>query len=492
MKGVGKSRLIVYLFELLLQVLFTLYLLLHLFIVLARRKGNDDESQHSLVPPAGERAEYDFNGLIGFKEGDTLLSLLQKLEGTRIFESEFHFWDSRLGSPVHMKLEALIFVEDLEGKVVLFETKDSEESNLVLVGPRVEIEPPVIGTLPKKCNIKEQNEGIVDVLIGLSEPSVIGDDRPDRGEEKVAVQNVFINYRNKHIGCEKHVANWRRCRNLPLNVGKKKTPEPQVNHRAETDAACAIVEKVNGEELSQKKPFVIEGDVKREPCYSWIFKVQCVYCGSKFELVPSKRNLEHNLREHLSSEKHRENVEFQLCSTSHCPIRSGAKRRPKKFDPRDLKRQRCIDSFFVGAQSSGNVSNPSSTEDCKKEPEERLHLKDRSKRPTLAKYIEIKVDDKEDAPGEKNKKEEREPRKTLLEVLLEHFISDCQHAKNYRQRLEEGIENPLGDKDTHLRMFVSDQYPDPLQGVCFKDDVQYLDLTTFPRQAYTLAVADVP
>ncbi|KAL2630890.1 hypothetical protein R1flu_015576 [Riccia fluitans] len=91
---------------------------------------------------------------------------------------------------------------------------------------------------------------------------------------------------------------------------------------------------------------------------------------SKFELVPSKRNLEHNLGEHLSSEKHRENVEFQLCSTSHGPVRSGAKGQPKNFDPRDLKRQRCIDSFFVGVQSSGSVSNPSSTEDCKKEPGE--------------------------------------------------------------------------------------------------------------------------
>ncbi|KAL2644183.1 hypothetical protein R1flu_011770 [Riccia fluitans] len=51
-------------------------------------------------------------GLIGF--GDTLLSLRQKLEDIRTFESAFQFWDSRLGSPVHMKLEALIFVKDLE------------------------------------------------------------------------------------------------------------------------------------------------------------------------------------------------------------------------------------------------------------------------------------------------------------------------------------------------------------------------------------------
>ncbi|KAL2608560.1 hypothetical protein R1flu_027133 [Riccia fluitans] len=118
-------------------------------------------------------------GLIGFKEGDTLLSLCQKLEDIRNSESAFQFWDSRLGSPIHTKLEALICVEDLECKVILFETKDLEESNLVLVGPRVKIEPSVIAIQPVERNLiyKEQNEGIVDVLIGSSEPSVIGDDR---------------------------------------------------------------------------------------------------------------------------------------------------------------------------------------------------------------------------------------------------------------------------------------------------------------------------
>ncbi|KAL2621885.1 hypothetical protein R1flu_002090 [Riccia fluitans] len=274
MKGVGKSWLIVYLFELMLQVRFTLYLLLHLFTVLARQKGIDDESQHSPVPPAGEGAKYDFNEFDWVQGGRHPFVLMLEIGG------------------------------------------------------------------------------------------------PDRGKEKATVQNVFINYCKKHIGCEKHVANWRRRRNLLLNIGEKKTPELQVNHRAKTDAVCVIVEKVNGKELSQKKPFIVEGDVKHELCYSWIFKVRCVFCGSKFKLVSSKRNLEHNLREHVSSKKHQENVEFQLCSTSHDPVRSGAKGRPKKFDPRDLKRQRCIDSFFIGAQSSGSVSNPSSIEDCKKVPSE--------------------------------------------------------------------------------------------------------------------------
>ncbi|KAL2631799.1 hypothetical protein R1flu_016485 [Riccia fluitans] len=120
-------------------------------------------------------------GLIGFKEKDTLLSLRQKLEGIRIFEFAFQFWDSRLGSLAHTKLEALIFVKDLEGKVILFETKDSEESNLVSVAPTVESEPLVIAIQPIERNIiyQEQNEGIVDVSIGSNEPLVTGDDRLD-------------------------------------------------------------------------------------------------------------------------------------------------------------------------------------------------------------------------------------------------------------------------------------------------------------------------
>ncbi|KAL2649411.1 hypothetical protein R1flu_017539 [Riccia fluitans] len=197
--------------------------------------------------------------LIGFKEGDTLLSLHQKLEGIRIFESAFQFWDSRLGSPIHMKLEALIFVEDLEAwqeqveRLIIWQQKENKVDH------------------EWRVRTWDEGESIVGVFECLECRCFLG--RPDRGKEKAVVQNVFINYHNKHIGCEKHVANWRRCRNLPLNVGKKKTSEPQVNQRAKTDAACAIVEKVDGEELSQKKPFIVEGDVKRKPCYSWIFKV---------------------------------------------------------------------------------------------------------------------------------------------------------------------------------------------------------------------------
>ncbi|KAL3701571.1 hypothetical protein R1sor_019593 [Riccia sorocarpa] len=62
-------------------------------------------------------------GLIGFKNGDTLASLRSKLETIGVFSS-FQFWDARVSSPVHPKLESIIFVEECEGKVFVFETAE--------------------------------------------------------------------------------------------------------------------------------------------------------------------------------------------------------------------------------------------------------------------------------------------------------------------------------------------------------------------------------
>ncbi|KAL2632487.1 hypothetical protein R1flu_003966 [Riccia fluitans] len=164
-------------------------------------------------------------GLIGFKEGDTLLSLRQKLEDIRIFESAFQFWDSRLGSLVHKKLEALIFVEDLE-----VETAWREHVERLIIWQQKE------NKVDHEWRVKTWDGGecVVGMFECLEYQCCLG--RSDRGKDKAIVQNLFINYLNKHIG------------------------------------SCAIVEKVNGKELSQKKPFIVEGDVKREPCYSWILR----------------------------------------------------------------------------------------------------------------------------------------------------------------------------------------------------------------------------
>ncbi|KAL3677804.1 hypothetical protein R1sor_020760 [Riccia sorocarpa] len=102
--------------------------------------------------------------------------------------------------------------------------------------------------------------------------------------------------------------------------------------------------RINEEETREKQLFVVEGDVNREPCYSWIYRVRCILCSNKFELVPQKRNLEHNLRRHLCSEKHRERIDVDPSLKGG--IRTGDKGRPKRSDPRDTKRQRSIETFF--------------------------------------------------------------------------------------------------------------------------------------------------
>ncbi|KAL3699052.1 hypothetical protein R1sor_017074 [Riccia sorocarpa] len=183
--------------------------------------------------------------------------------------------------------------------------------------------------------------------------------KADKCEDKVAIQNLFINYRNKHIGCEKHLVNWRKRMNIPVPVCKEPVASTEVDHMAETNAGVLIVQKVNEDESGEKKPFVVEGDVEREPCYSWIFRVRCMFCGKKFELVPTKRNLEHNLREHLSCEHHRQNVEQDSLDLSQGPVRTGTKGRPRKSDPRDMKRQRSIKSFFGGTSSISSSCLPS-------------------------------------------------------------------------------------------------------------------------------------
>ncbi|KAL3685465.1 hypothetical protein R1sor_003487 [Riccia sorocarpa] len=186
--------------------------------------------------------------------------------------------------------------------------------------------------------------------------------KADKCEDKVAIQNLFINYRNKHIGCEKHLVNWRKRRNIPVLVCKEPVASAEVDHMAETNAGLLIVQKVNEDESGEKKPFVVEGDVEREPCYSWIFRVRCIFCGKKFELVPTKRNLEHNLREHLSCENNRQNVEQDSLDLSQGPVRTGAKGRPRKSDPHDMKRQRSIKSFFGGTSNMSSSSLPSPSE----------------------------------------------------------------------------------------------------------------------------------
>ncbi|KAL3679329.1 hypothetical protein R1sor_022285 [Riccia sorocarpa] len=330
-------------------------------------------------------------GLIGYKDDETLLSLRTKLETTGVFEF-FQFWDGRVSSLVHPKLEGIIFVEEFDGRVIVFETtstgiasqKDSSNTPTGASGnnggstsgspvcpgtlhlPEITMGSPLgddqivleafesyagkaifqsrqmsrsaitvwkdqidklvlWGAKNDKSDhlwrVRTWDEGnnIHGVLECVECNSTLG--KPQRSEDKMAIVNVFLNYRNKHLKAEKH-------NKLRLN----------------------------DEEKSTREPFVIEGDVNREPCYSWIYRVRCVLCGNKFELVPAKKNLEHNLRQHLCSEKHRERVDVD--ASLQGGVRSGGKGRPRKSDPRDMKKQKCIESYFScsGTTTSGDVS----------------------------------------------------------------------------------------------------------------------------------------
>ncbi|KAL3681469.1 hypothetical protein R1sor_024425 [Riccia sorocarpa] len=51
--------------------------------------------------------------LIGYKDGNTLQSLRKKLETGGVFDS-FQFWDGRMSSPVHQKLEGIVLVEEFD------------------------------------------------------------------------------------------------------------------------------------------------------------------------------------------------------------------------------------------------------------------------------------------------------------------------------------------------------------------------------------------
>ncbi|KAL3683565.1 hypothetical protein R1sor_001587 [Riccia sorocarpa] len=280
-------------------------------------------------------------GLIGFKEGETLLSLRNKLESTQYFSSSFQFWDSRLASPVHIKLEGLIFIEDLEGKVVVFETKDFKAGIDEVAGkgfaeqPMLNVNKEVALVCDAPVEYTESEEIAVNSSVASSGPSVAGDD-------SLEGKALFL---SKKMSAAAKAA-WRD------QVEKLIMWQNKVN---KGDHAW----RLNEEDPGERNLFHVEGDFDREPCYSWIFRVRCVFRAKKFELVPTKRNLKHNLRKHLQCEQHRINVERDWLELSQGHVRSGSKGRLRKSDPRDMKKQRSIDSFFGGARTVNSSSSPS-------------------------------------------------------------------------------------------------------------------------------------
>ncbi|KAL3699009.1 hypothetical protein R1sor_017031 [Riccia sorocarpa] len=165
--------------------------------------------------------------LTGNREGEPLLSLRNKLESTQYFSSSFRFWDSRLSSHVHIKLEGLIFIEDLEGKLVVFETKDYnvivESVPESIVVPHTAID--ANKDLPLICDVPieytEPKEFAVNSSVASSEPSVAGEDTLE-GKALFLSKKMFVT--------------------------AEKTWKDQ---------------KVNEDEKGEKKPLVVEGLTRR-------------------------------------------------------------------------------------------------------------------------------------------------------------------------------------------------------------------------------------
>ncbi|KAL3681470.1 hypothetical protein R1sor_024426 [Riccia sorocarpa] len=68
--------------------------------------------------------------------------------------------------------------------------------------------------------------------------------KPQGSEDKMAVVNVFMNYRNKHLKSEKHKLNWCRRRGIDITTVPSVAKAEPVNHRAETDMAVRIKERL--------------------------------------------------------------------------------------------------------------------------------------------------------------------------------------------------------------------------------------------------------
>ncbi|KAL3694045.1 hypothetical protein R1sor_007696 [Riccia sorocarpa] len=219
-------------------------------------------------------------GLIGFKDGDTLASLRCKLETTGVFSS-FQFWDSRVSSPVHPKLEILIFVEKCEGKslcsklqnfhlllrgiavqaslrdlsqmMVLILTHGVRLRNSLMNPTAVEIWRDQVEKLLKWADTFKKTDNLWRVKTWDQENVVHGilecmecqssQGKAQGSEDKMAIVNLFLNFRTKHLNSEKHKVNWCRRKNVDVTSLPAKSTTEKVDHRAETNKALEIVEK---------------------------------------------------------------------------------------------------------------------------------------------------------------------------------------------------------------------------------------------------------
>ena len=154
--------------------------------------------------------------------------------------------------------------------------------------------------------------------------------------EKSNIQNLFNNFRWKHLLNNIHVKNWcahngveyadhpqsvaPKGRNVPL------TPEL---HERLIQEGIEVMEAVNASLGDSQKPFTVFQPLKEGQRKSFWMKVRCFYCQEMHNLCPPKKNLESNLQHHLASTKHLQAVEQVKTGKKHdTPILSGKRGRP--------------------------------------------------------------------------------------------------------------------------------------------------------------------
>lgn len=124
---------------------------------------------------------------------------------------------------------------------------------------------------------------------------------------KAQIDNLFNNFRRSHIVSTNHVRNFCAANNIDFNDhpqshsknGRSVTLLPE-DHRRLIDDGVEIVTSVNTTLPDGHKPFTILGNLEAEDTRCYWFKVRCQYCRDMMVMCPVKKNLDANLKNHVT------------------------------------------------------------------------------------------------------------------------------------------------------------------------------------------------
>ena len=186
---------------------------------------------------------------------------------------------------------------------------------------------------------------------------------------RIAVQNLFSNFKKSHLHSALHIKQWCRKRGLVYSDHPKegKSSKPIIltlaDHRRLVEEGVSILQSVNDLISSNDPPFVIVGDVGVPQLKSFWFKVRCKLDGELLLLCPQKGNLRQNLENHVHGLVHTKCCEdlaaASSSSKSSCAISSGKRGRPTARSRSTTGNQRDLHFWF---NSSGSVGSEATGE----------------------------------------------------------------------------------------------------------------------------------